>query len=149
MSTQEAKPSETNDVTPAAQFVPRGFNVRADKEREVYFIRSVTVGLIKIGVANRAKTRLLDLRSYSADALDLIGVVRCQNFGALERELHLRFAADRSHGEWFRPSAALLAYIAENAVPAREPKHMSVLQRRLRNAKRRSAASLKAARGIT
>jgi hypothetical protein len=34
---------------------------------------------------------------------------------AREAELHERFAADRMHGEWFRPSASLLSYIAEVA----------------------------------
>jgi hypothetical protein len=32
-----------------------------------------------------------------------------------ESDLHARFAADRLHGEWFRPSDAILAFIRENA----------------------------------
>ena len=31
----------------------------------------------------------------------------------LERKLHRRFAAARSHGEWFRPTRELLAYIGK------------------------------------
>lgn len=89
------------------------------KRREVYFVRAQTLGLIKIGTANFAAERLAVLKTASPDALELLGVVFCDNYGSLEAELHSRFWASRSHGEWFRPTPDLIEYIAANAQPPR------------------------------
>jgi hypothetical protein len=83
----------------------------------VYFIRAVTVGLIKIGKADCVHTRFRTLRANSPDTLQLLGCIASENGNGLERELHKRFAEHQSHGEWFRPAPALLEFIAENAGP--------------------------------
>lgn len=84
------------------------------KDREVYFIRAIIIGLIKIGTANFAAERFRVLKTASPDKLELLGVVLCRNYGSLEGELHMRFAEHRSHGEWYRPSSDLIEYIEKN-----------------------------------
>lgn len=82
--------------------------------RSVYFIQSVTGGLIKIGVAGNPEARLGDLQIGSPVDLHLIGVIKGAEFRG-EAELHARFASARVRGEWFEPTPELLAYIAEHA----------------------------------
>lgn len=82
--------------------------------RSVYFIEAEN-GLIKIGVSDDPVSRFGQIRTMSPLPLRLRGVVPGAG-NAGEAELHQRFAADRAHGEWFRPSPALLSYIAANAV---------------------------------
>ena len=62
-------------------------------------------GLVKIGCSSNALRRVAGLKA------SLLAVQR-GGFG-LEADLHQRFAADRVVGEWFSPSDALMAYIAE------------------------------------
>jgi hypothetical protein len=88
----------------------------AARVREVYFVRAVTLGLIKIGVANFAAQRVMSLQTHSPDRLELMGVLICDDHGTLETALHLRFADLRSHGEWFRPGRDLVDFIAEYAL---------------------------------
>lgn len=85
-------------------------------ERPVYFIQADN-GLVKIGVSADPMNRLEGLRTGSPLRLRLLGVI--PGLGVVgEHELHERFAASRSHGEWFRPTPELATYIAENARPA-------------------------------
>lgn len=78
----------------------------------IYFIQGETTKLIKIGLtAGRAEGRLFTLQTGSPDKLVLLKAVPAP--AAMERMLHERFAAARRHGEWFEPTAELLAYIAE------------------------------------
>lgn len=84
----------------------------------VYFIRATTVGLIKIGKADCVHTRFRTIRNMSPDTLQIMGCVHSEDGSALERHLHERFASDRSHGEWFKPSPELLQFIEENASAA-------------------------------
>lgn len=79
-----------------------------DESREVYFIRAERLGLVKIGVANDARTRLRGLAMSSPDRLWVLGVALCHRGGTLEKELHRQFAQFRLHGEWFTPSRELL-----------------------------------------
>jgi hypothetical protein len=82
--------------------------------RCVYFIQPVGGGLIKIGVAGWPKLRLAAIQHMSPVPLRLLGEI--PGVGqAEETRLHARFADIREHGEWFRPAAELLAYIAEHA----------------------------------
>lgn len=71
-------------------------------------------GLIKIGCSAHPAKRVANLGA------ELIAV-QPGDFET-ERTLHRVFADDREHGEWFRPSTFLLAYIerviAENAEQA-------------------------------
>jgi len=76
----------------------------------VYFIRAETTGLIKIGKAAHVARRLSVLHVGSPDKLTLLASVP-DPAGLLEKHLHAMFRADRNHGEWFRPSARLIAFI--------------------------------------
>lgn len=79
----------------------------------VYFIEATTSGLIKIGSASNPVGRLAALQTGSPERLRLLGTE--PGGAARERELHSIFAADRSHGEWFHPSEALLNLIGHSA----------------------------------
>lgn len=86
----------------------------------VYFLRAETTRLIKIGVSRDIRQRIVALQTGSPDKLVLMGIIRCDAPKDFERELHSRFGRDRSHGEWFRPSEALEALIAQRAVSLQE-----------------------------
>jgi hypothetical protein len=94
---------------------------RGSRLRWVYFIQGQTTGLIKIGVADSVEARLSMLQPASPDLLTVIGTVRCNRYGALERELHVMFAAHRRHGEWFSPHPEILSYIASPTATAPVP----------------------------
>lgn len=115
----------------------------SDGAREVYFVRALTVGLIKIGVSDSAVKRFQSLSTQSPDRLELMGVMLCYEDGALEERLHAKFKRHRAHGEWFQPHPSLLAYISANAVPARPPKVLSLSERAARNHVRRAARKAK------
>lgn len=70
------------------------------RKRGVYVIEAVGTGLIKIGVTSDLDGRLSDLRFMAAAPIRLHAFVPGAG-RAEERELHLRYAAHRSHGEWF------------------------------------------------
>lgn len=114
---------ETNDQgddAPSAQSVRDPFwwrkweDPRASR-RFVYFIEAKETGLIKIGLANCARARLKQLQTLSPVPLVLLGVVETDKFGALEKDLHRRFAEHRAHGEWFHACEPIRAYIAADA----------------------------------
>jgi len=77
----------------------------------VYFVAGAD--LIKIGFTLDVPGRFDRLCGSSPVPLTLLGVMR--GTPATERELHAKFAAQRAHGEWFRPSLQLSAFIAANA----------------------------------
>lgn len=81
----------------------------------VYFIQAEALGLIKIGSAVDPTDRLCTLRCGSPDQLTLLAIIRSPQAVGVERGLHHQFRASRSHGEWFHPSAGLLAFIAAEA----------------------------------
>lgn len=89
----------------------------------VYFVEAVTLGRIKIGKAVCARTRFRTLRAMSPDTLALLGVINTPNSGALERELHLRFAASRCHGEWFEKTDELMQFIASEIGTVKPERH--------------------------
>ena len=91
-------------------------------ERHVYFIEAEGTGLVKIGVGNCAYARLKSLDQMSAVPLRLLGSVKTDKLGALEKGLHSRFAAHRARGEWFRADTELMAFIAEAATMPRKPR---------------------------
>jgi hypothetical protein len=88
---------------------------RASAAYTVYFVKAVTIGLVKIGKADCVRSRFRVLRTTSPDTLMLLGCIVSDDGTALERDLHRQFAAHRSHGEWFKPSDELLAYISAHA----------------------------------
>jgi hypothetical protein len=75
----------------------------------VYFIQSTVGGPIKIGHSSDLAARLVQMQSHCPFPL----VVLCTMPGGRveEHALHVQFAADLSHGEWFTPSSALAAHI--------------------------------------
>lgn len=77
----------------------------------VYFIEGEGTGLVKIGFAESVSSRISQMRTGSPVRLILL----CTITGGkdVEREMHRRFSADRSHGEWFRLSDAIKAFICE------------------------------------
>ncbi|MFD9047634.1 GIY-YIG nuclease family protein [Streptomyces zaomyceticus] len=84
----------------------------AAETRSVYFIRADN-GLIKIGVAAAPRERLRTIRTMSPIPLRLVLVL--PGLGAAgEAELHQRFAAHRSHGEWFFPCTEIDEFIRES-----------------------------------
>lgn len=93
------------------------FGKHGAKAEFVYFVQGEQLRLIKIGIARDLNNRLKGLQTGSPDKLTLLGVImpKTRTPLQLEDQLHARFADDRSHGEWFRPSAALLAYIDRHA----------------------------------
>ena len=93
--------------------IPRNANQR----REVYFVQAAKEGLIKIGVANDARRRLSSIRTDSPVPLDPLGIMVCNERGALENRLHRQFAHLRQRGEWYRAEPELLDFIRENAEP--------------------------------
>lgn len=71
------------------------------------------LGRIKIGFTDQpAVTRRQELQTGCPQPLKIVGLM--PGDVSLEQALHACFAADRIQGEWFRPSQALLAYIAGN-----------------------------------
>lgn len=82
----------------------------------VYFIQAKTVGLIKIGITTDVVRRMCTLQVGSPDVLELLSVEPSDDPAALESSLHGRFWQERAHGEWFRPSATLMAYVTENGM---------------------------------
>ena len=74
----------------------------------VYFIEAEN-GLVKIGQTKSIRERFKKLQTGAAGQLTLLGIT----FGdqAFERELHVRFAADRATGEWFKASLELREFL--------------------------------------
>jgi hypothetical protein len=81
----------------------------------IYFAEAIGVGNIKIGHTDKddALERLAELQTGSPVPLRLLGTMPGDML--VEKDLHRRFASSRVHGEWFTPSADLLAL-----VPSRE-----------------------------
>lgn len=84
----------------------------------VYFIRGA--GLVKIGISDCVVTRIRELQLMGPAPLEPLGFIPVehrQELTQIERQLHRQFAADRSHGEWFKETLALAQHIAQEAHP--------------------------------
>ncbi len=68
----------------------------------IYFIKSETLGLIKIGYCREGRliSRYNGLRTSSPDKLTILGFIRDKDINC-ERELHYQFNYLRVRGEWF------------------------------------------------
>lgn len=108
-------------------FSAKGFNLsraswaQEERDREktgrIYFIQCGT-GPIKIGTTDGSPTdRLNSLQTGSPERLYLLSDM--PGSYALERELHVRFAAFRIRpdGEWFAPADELLEFIKSTEEP--------------------------------
>lgn len=88
----------------------------------VYFIRQLPAGPIKIGHATDVGKRRTGIEVGSPCDVGILGVIPGGGRD-LEREIHACFRRARIKGEWFRPSASLLAFIARHAVPYEPCRH--------------------------
>lgn len=79
----------------------------------LYFIQQGERGPIKIGKARDPRARLANMQVGNAQRLYLLGII--PNGSTFEPVLHRAFWRNRIRGEWFSPTPALLAYIAEYA----------------------------------
>jgi hypothetical protein len=86
----------------------------------IYFVQGVDGGLVKIGRSADIPRRLWDLQASCPVPLRCLAVIAVEHpdgRALFEEELHCRFAEGRAHGEWFEPTAELLAVAAgERAV---------------------------------
>jgi hypothetical protein len=80
----------------------------------IYFITAREIGRVKIGLSDEPRGRFIKMRSDSPTALALERL--CEGDTTAERELHVRFAEHRLHGEWFALSPEIEAHMA--ALPA-------------------------------
>lgn len=80
----------------------------------VYFMRPVGAeGPVKIGCSTMVEERLRALSPWAPFPLEVVATIPGDT--RLEGRFHLKFMADRVHGEWFAASAELSATIAEVA----------------------------------
>ena len=64
--------------------------------------------MIKIGQTGNLPRRLKSLQAASPDSLTVLAVIPEDE----DYTYHYRFSQDCVHGEWFRPSRDLMAFIA-------------------------------------
>jgi hypothetical protein len=98
-------------------------------EGSVYFVRAEMLGLIKIGHSADVASRISVMRAQSPDRLVLLGTIESHDARSLEVELMARFAAHRSHGEWFHPAPEIVAHIRDHAEPPFDTSRFSVAHR--------------------
>jgi hypothetical protein len=82
---------------------------------KVYFIQGKDSGIIKIGYTSKPTVddRFRAIQSCSPEVLHVLYYLD-GNY-SLESYLHRVFSEERLHGEWFSPSAALLAFVSDLA----------------------------------
>lgn len=82
----------------------------------IYFVRART--RVKIGLAVDPKERFKDLQVGSGERLTFMGAIAGHK--TLEPLIHQRFAASRTHGEWFELTRELRLFI-HHVVAGRNP----------------------------
>lgn len=75
----------------------------------VYFLEGA--GRVKIGWTSSLHSRLQALQAASPVPLRLLAIMRASQH--MERELHVRFAEFRLHGEWFELAEPIRRFVAE------------------------------------
>jgi hypothetical protein len=90
-------------------------------QSKIYFVQAGPGGPVKIGRAHDVTRRLQTLQTASAVRLILLGSI--PGGARVESRLHQEWRRLRLQGEWFRPDAALLEYIARvtGKAPAPSP----------------------------
>lgn len=76
---------------------------------QVYFVRAVKTGFIKIGYSTAPAKRVSDMQVGNGESLSLILTVPGSR--AEERAFHMRFNDSRERGEWFREDGQLLKFL--------------------------------------
>lgn len=89
---------------------------RGMRERlgQIYFAEAVGTDRVKIGFAMHAAKRLANVALICPVPLHLRALI--DGPPALEKELHARFRAAWSHGEWFKITAELASLMAQHPV---------------------------------
>jgi len=90
----------------------------------IYFIQGENGGLIKIGWATWPALRMARMQPHSPVILTLLH--HEAGNGRQERELHVRFASARQHGEWFDPVQEILDYIEQRKSLSSPPEYNAV-----------------------
>ncbi len=103
--------SQTNDRT-----------AREEKQGRVYFVKSETTNLIKIGFTTNHGNRINSLRNMSPTSLTLLGSI--SGSFSTEKEIHTRFDGLRHHGEWFEADPVLLKFIESKTGQYRKVSHV-------------------------
>ncbi len=84
------------------------------KKSYVYFLQSGLDKRIKIGKANNVEQRVKSINGMNPHEVVLLASIECQSgrkARQLEMRLHERFREYQTNGEWFEPTADLLAFI--------------------------------------
>lgn len=93
----------------------------------VYFIQAVQTRMIKIGFTSKEpEKRLAGIYLGSPDALVLLGFVEADR--GVEEGVRRLLVEHNHHGEWYSPSAVVLAFIARilaGEAPPRSPSFRS------------------------
>lgn len=82
----------------------------SEHESVVYYIGGIYAGIVKIGITQRLKGRLADLRRIHGGSLRVLAWE--PGYRDLETHRHLQFMAARFDGEWFWQTPALMRHIA-------------------------------------
>jgi hypothetical protein len=101
--------AETRAELAAAARRRNGGAGRPARPSWVYFLQADGGGPVKIGRSANPQARVEELQQGSPVQLRLLAV--CRGGHRREAELHRQFAAQRLHGEWFRPGTELLAFV--------------------------------------
>ncbi len=87
----------------------RGKSVSFNRSSTIYFAQRQTDGAVKIGWTSDVERRLRELRKENRVAVVLLAAFPGDKPD--EGRMHLRFAADRIDGEWFRASPSLMSLV--------------------------------------
>lgn len=79
-------------------------------QKSVYVVQAA-IGVIKIGCSYQPHQRARMISAHSPAPVRLIAVI--DGDGKAERSFHERFAAHRSHNEWFREEGEVVDFIRE------------------------------------
>jgi len=102
-------PQRTMILAEDADFYERHAIRREPFAAAVYFAQADSTRLIKIGTSLNVRERMKALGTANSERINLRAL--CPGHTNTESWFHAKFASDRSHGEWFRPSRRLRANV--------------------------------------
>ncbi len=92
----------------------KGDDFSAENKGVVYFVRSPSTKLIKIGFAESFERRQSQYATHTPEKLQWLFVVKTNNFKRLEKQLHQQFYNKRKHREWFALNTKDLVWVWRN-----------------------------------